>query len=147
MRIRTAETTDLQPVYALMCALEDCALPEAAFAEIYAADLARPAARYLVAELDGAVRGFVSLHMARHLHHAALVGELRELAVEEPYRGRGIGRELLLAARREARAAGCVQLGLSCGFRRARAHAFYERNGWKKDHYHFTYQRLQEDSF
>ena len=145
MQIRPAEMRDLQTIYALLCALENCALPEAAFAEIYTHNLAQPQTRYLVAEEAGAARGFVSLHMDGHLHHASLVGEVRELVVAEAWRSRGIGAALLAAARREARAAGCSHLELNSGLQRARAHAFYERNGWAKDHYNFTYQGLQED--
>ena len=145
MRIRRAQPDDLQPIYALLCALEGCALPEAAFTDTYSHNLAQPLIRYLVAEEDGVVRGFVSLHMDRQLHHAALVGELQELIVEEAWRGQGVGAELLRAAYREAKAAGCAQLELNSSFARTRAHAFYERNGWVKDHYNFTYKRLQED--
>jgi len=145
MRIRPAERKDQKTVYTLLCALEERALPEAVFAEIYAHNLAQPMIRYLVAEDAGAVRGFVSVHMDRLLHHASLVGEVQELVVEEAWRGRGMGAELLRAARREAKAAGCSQMGLNSGFERPRAHAFYERNGWARDHFNFTYKRLRED--
>ena len=146
MQIRPAETRDLQTVHALLCALEGCALPEGAFAETYAHNLAQPLIRYFVAEEDGAALGFISLHMDRQLHHAAPVGEIRELIVEEAWRSRGAGRSLLRAAQREAKAAGCALLQLSSGFARTHAHAFYERNGWAKDHFNFTYELLQEDA-
>ena len=145
MRIRPAEITDLQAVYALLCALEGWALPEAAFAETYARNLDEPLIRYIVAEDDGIVRGFVSLHMDRQLHHAALVGEIQELIVEEACRGRSIGSELLRMVCDEAKAAGCSHLELNSSFPRTRAHAFYERHGWVKDHYNFTYKSLREE--
>jgi len=146
MQIRPATPHDLQAVYPLLCALANATLSEAAFAETYAHNLAQPMIRYLVAEEDGVVRGFASLHMERLLHHAALVGEIQELIVEPELRSRGIGAELLRAVCAEAGAAGCVHLELSSGFARTRAHAFYERHGWAKDHYSFTYKRLQEDA-
>jgi len=146
MRIRPAETRDLQAVYALLCALKGCMLPEAAFAAIYVHNLAQPSKRYFVAEEGGAVRGFVSLHMERQLYSAALVGEIKELIVDEAWRSRGAGAELLHAAQREAKEAGCELLQLSSGFPRTRAHAFYERHGWAKDHFGFTYKGLQEET-
>jgi len=142
MQIRPAKPHDLQPIYTLLCTLSNHALPEAAFAQIYARNLTQPMIRYLVAEDNGVVCGFISLHMDKHLHHAALVGEIRELIVDEAWRGRGVGGLLLRAACDEAKEAGCVHLELSSGFPRTRAHAFYERNGWKKDHYSFTYKML-----
>jgi len=140
MQIRPATPRDLQPIHTLLCALGNSALPQAAFAEIYARNLAQPMIRYLVAEENSVVCGFVSLHMDWHLHHAALVGEIRELVVDEAWRNRGIGEELLRAACCEAKQAGCVQMELCSGFARTRAHSFYERNGWVKDHYSFTYK-------
>lgn len=125
MGIRPAEIGDLQAVYAMLCALEDCVLPEAAFDEIFAQNMAQPVIRYLVAEENGIVHGFVSLHMDRPLHHAALVGG-----------------SLLRAAQWEAKAAGRTHLELSSGMARTRAHGFYERGGWVKDHFHFTYAKL-----
>lgn len=145
MRIRAAEAPDLPVVYALLCALEGEDLPEEAFAQTYAHNLAQPMIRYLVAEEEGAVRGFCSLHMDRQLHHTSLVGEIQELVVEEARRGQGIGAALLRAAQDEARRAGCSHLELNSSFPRLRAHAFYERNGWVKDHYNFTYKRLWEE--
>ncbi|MCL2812150.1 MAG: GNAT family N-acetyltransferase [Clostridia bacterium] len=146
MQIRPAKPHDLQAVYALLCTLSNHTLPETTFAEIYAHNLAQPMIRYLVAEENGVVCGFISLHMDQHLHHAALVGEIRELIVDEAWRGRGVGSELLRAACDEAREAGCVQLELCSGFPRTQAHVFYQRNGWKKDHYSFTYKWLQEET-
>lgn len=145
MTIRLAAMEDLPAVYALLCDLEHCQLPGEVFREVYAQNLSQPSVRYLVAEEEGRVQGFISLRMDRPLHHAQLVGEIQELIVDEAARGRGVGALLLKKAQSLAAEAGCVQLELSSNFARTRAHAFYERHGWVKDHYSFTYKRLMED--
>ncbi len=145
MEIRVARSADLAEVYRLLCLLEAKELPEQAFAQVYAHNQAEPLIRYLVAEVEGAVHGFVSLHMDWHLHHGTLVGEVQELIVDEAYRGQGIGKALLQAALCEAKQAGCSHLELNSNFRRTDAHAFYEHNGWTKAHYNFTYKRLHEE--
>ncbi len=146
MMIRTAGVADLPAVHALFRQLVDRPLPREDFDPIYLEHLARPLIRYIVAEdAQGAVCGFASLYMEYQLHHAALVGELQELIVDERQRSQGIGAALLRAVRREAKAAGCSHMELNSGFPRTRAHAFYERNGWLKDHYNFTYWRLDDE--
>lgn len=146
MTIRAAAAADLSAVHTLFLQLVDRLLPREDFDPIYLHNLERPLIRYLVAEDEqGEVRGFVSLHMEKQLHHAALVGEVQELVVDGGCRSRGIGAALLRAAQHEAALSGCSHLELNSGFSRTRAHAFYERNGWLKDHYNFTYWRLKED--
>ena len=141
MTIRPATPSDESRIYELICILESRTLPRDAFSRTYAHNLAASWVRYLVAEIDGAVAGFASVHMDQQLHHASLVGELQELIVDETVRGRGIGAALLAAAQDAARAAGCSHMELNSGFARSAAHAFYERHGWVKDHYNFTYKR------
>ena len=138
LRIRPAGSADMRPVYELICTLENRALPKEEFNEIFVSDLARPSVRYLVSEEHGSVSGFVSLAMEKQLHHAGLVGTVRELVVAERCRSRGVGASLLRAAERIAKEAGCSLVELRCGIRRARAHAFYERNGWISSHYGFS---------
>ncbi len=144
MRIREAAPADEQQVYALLCALQRTELPREAFSRVYAGNLARPLVRYLVAEDDGAVRGFISVHMDEQLHHATLVGEVQELIVDQAYRGKRLGHALLEAAHQAARDAGCSHMELNSSFGRTEAHAFYERHGWKKQSYNFTNKQLWE---
>ena len=50
---------------------------------------------YYVAESDGDIVGFGSLHIELLLHHAGLAGEIQELVVHETVRSKGIGVELV----------------------------------------------------
>ncbi|MDR3051826.1 MAG: GNAT family N-acetyltransferase [Oscillospiraceae bacterium] len=145
MDIRPATPLDAEPVYALICALEDKALPQTDFRAVFARNLADPDVRYLVAQTGEDVLGFISLHMGWQLHHAAKIGQLQELIVRQDARSRGIGEALLAAATAAAKAAGCAHMELNSGFARPRAHIFYERHGWAKDHYNFTYKHWGDE--
>jgi ribosomal protein S18 acetylase RimI-like enzyme len=89
---------------------------------------------YLLAEVQGKVRGFVDLRMACHPHYPmfrphnfALVDNA---VVEEGHRGQGIGTALFNAAKRWARERGLRYMQTEVWHENAGAHAFYARQGF-----------------
>ncbi len=102
-----------------------------------AADLARRLAELLagddvwVAELDGRVVGWAHCTVRRSLvvePHIEVMG----LVVGEGWRGRGIGRLLMAAADRSARAHGVSVIRLRSSIHREGAHAFYLGLGYRE---------------
>lgn len=96
----------------------------------------RQIARYrnravLVACLDGEVVGWIDLSVEYHLQSepAALIGGL---VVSDAVRGRGIGRQLCVAAEDWARGLGIARLRVRSNVVRERAHAFYLRDGYTR---------------
>jgi GNAT superfamily N-acetyltransferase len=85
----------------------------------------------LVACLDGEVVGWIDLSVEYHLQSepAALIGGL---VVSEAVRGRGIGRQLCVAAENWARGVGIARLRVRSNAVRERAHAFYLRDGYTR---------------
>lgn len=86
----------------------------------------------LVAEADGAVAGLASLHVSIALEYEGSVGKLSAIVVDEQRRGRGIGRALVEAIEREARARACELVFLTTATRRSDAHAFYRALGFEE---------------
>ena len=66
----------------------------------------------LVAEVDGAVAGFVKIRAVTSLPSHAHVLQIQGLAVDPAVQGRGVGRALLEAAADEARSRGARKLTL-----------------------------------
>jgi len=66
----------------------------------------------LVAVVDGAVAGYVTIKRASELQASDHVLHIRGLAVDEKLRGRGIGRALMEAAIDESRRRGARRLTL-----------------------------------
>jgi GNAT superfamily N-acetyltransferase len=85
--------------------------------------------RVFVAEQEGAVVGFATVHVSLAVEYEEPAAKLSAIAVDEAHRRRGIGEALVAAAEEEARARGCCLLFLTTSERRADAHAFYERMG------------------
>ncbi|MCN9239879.1 GNAT family N-acetyltransferase [Streptomyces sp. RY43-2] len=85
---------------------------------------------YLVAELDGAVVGYITLAFPTSLACNAHVRQIQGLAVAEEARGAGVGRALLRAAQDEARRLGARRLTLRVLAHNTPARRLYESEGF-----------------
>jgi GNAT superfamily N-acetyltransferase len=100
-------------------------------AEVFERYLERPDAAAFVAERDGRVVGFVDLEFRARLNFLTPQAWLPDLVVAEDARSAGVGAALLERCEETARERGCWSLELESANWRERAHAFYEREGWK----------------
>lgn len=91
-------------------------------------------AGYLLAELDGAVIGFVDVQRAAYPHYPMFrpreFGLIDNLIVDEPHRGKGIGKRLFEAAIDWARERGLGSVQTSVWDANARARDFYLQQGF-----------------
>lgn len=97
-----------------------------------AQQIAHPDALLLVAETQGAVRGFISLHFIPQLALAGDFCRISYLSVEASARGLGLGAMLERAAVEIARRRGCDRIELHSHERRQDAHRFYFREGYEE---------------
>jgi GNAT superfamily N-acetyltransferase len=84
----------------------------------------------LVAERAGAVVGMVTVQLVVSTAEGSASGWLEDLVVDEGARHGGVGRRLLLAAERWARARGATRLQLLADAENAPALGFYARMEW-----------------
>lgn len=75
--------------------------------------------------------GLIVHRLRRRLNHATFEGWIGELFVREPFRGRGIGRALVVAAIAEWRLRGGHQVQLEVGYERTAARSLYEAIGFE----------------
>ena len=85
----------------------------------------------LVAEIGGRVEGWIQVSLPR-IFETPLQAEIAGLIVDEAARGGGIGRKLVEAAQAWARVQGCRAIRVRSNVVRERAHAFYERDGFRE---------------
>jgi aminoglycoside 6'-N-acetyltransferase I len=117
MRIRLAEPGDWGELATMRALLWPSASAEEHLAEIKAA-VAAPGQQgfpvvVFVSEDDGFVTGFLEVGLRSHADGcdpARAVGFVEGWFVHLGHRGRGIGRELMLAAEAWARSQGCVEM-------------------------------------
>jgi len=85
----------------------------------------------LVAEIEGRVIGFISLHAIPLFHTPDNLGRITAMCVASGYRRVGVGGELLRALEKEANRMGCSRIEVSSGDRReSDAHLFYQKHGY-----------------
>ena len=136
--IRSAVESDERSVYDLITTLMGFPLDREAFHDVFVRNLHSKSVLYYVAECDGTIVGFGSLHIEPQLHHAGLAGEIQELVVHETVRSKGIGAELVSRLEEEAEKQGCVSIEVTTRKRWVDAQRFYERVGFKQTHVNFT---------
>lgn len=98
----------------------------------FAAALAAPGQRIVLAEVDGHLVGFAQVTLrAEHVQAPPGVqAELLRLYVQEPFTGRQVGTQLLQRAERIAAEHGATVLWLTPWVHNHRALAFYARRGY-----------------
>jgi GNAT superfamily N-acetyltransferase len=105
----------------------DATLP--ALRRTYAEHAGRSTTGSLLALLDGAPVGFVSLEFRQPFFTAAPQAWIPDLVVTESARGRHVGAALLDAALAEARRRGAYAAALESGHHRTAAHRLYAKAG------------------
>jgi len=141
--IRQATTADVDLVAPLFDAyrqfyLQPADLPRAH--RFLSERLSQRQSTVLVAETgNGDLVGFVQLYPCFSSIRTAPVLLLSDLFVVPDARGRGVGRQLMVAAARAARATGAVGLELATARTNAPAQRLYESLGWKRDDEFYQY--------
>lgn len=136
--IRPSKESDEASVYDLITLLMGFSLDRESFHDVFVQNLRDDTVLYYVAESEGCVVGFASLHIKPQLHHAGLVGEIQELIVQKTFRGRSIGAQLVSRLEREAKKRGCVSIEVTTKNYRVDAQQFYEQVGFTRTHVNFT---------
>ncbi|MGH8447555.1 MAG: GNAT family N-acetyltransferase [Solimonas sp.] len=92
--------------------------------------LGRPEHAVWIADIDGEIRGWLHAMQRLSLESASYV-EIAGLVVDEAARSQGIGARLVQAAEAWAVALGLREMRVRSNIIRERAHAFYERAGYR----------------
>ncbi|HMU60701.1 MAG TPA: GNAT family N-acetyltransferase [Gemmatimonadales bacterium] len=131
VRIRDATPADATRLTSLLAALGYPADPDTVTARLEWLLAADPTARVIVAEVDGTVHGFATLHATPTLHRPTIVGRITGIAVAESSRQLGIGQHLVDAAEEHFRTLGAHRIEVTSGPTHAPAYDFYRHLGYE----------------
>jgi len=116
MNIRTAKISDVEAIHSLISSYAE--RDRMLFRSV--ADIYENLQTFIVAELDGTIVGCCALEVIW-----ADLAEIKSLAIDEAYKGKGIGRELVVASAGQA-----VNLGVPKVFALTLEPAFFEKSGF-----------------
>jgi N-acetylglutamate synthase-like GNAT family acetyltransferase len=128
--IRHAEQRDAAALARLIDQLGYSAAPEEVVSRL--SQMEAEGRTILVAEIEGAVIGCLTISVMRVLHRPAPVGRISMMVVDEAFRSRGIGAQLVQAAEEALAARQCYMIEVTSQFSRTDAHRFYERLGYER---------------
>jgi GNAT superfamily N-acetyltransferase len=141
VRVRPAAAGDFEAVTALLEELGRRKVTDETRGycrAMYERHLGDDRAAHLVAEDDGSVIGFCSLHFRDWLNYPTPDAWIPDLIVTESARRRGAARALLEEAERLARQRGCWLLALESAHHRKEAHLLYAAFGMTDSGREFT---------
>ena len=88
--------------------------------------------QFLVAEMEATPVGFVNFTVRQTILHRGPSGLIDELVVAEEYQGKGIGKQLVLAAVEKCRQLGCCEVEVSTEKTNVKARKFYKKCGFNE---------------
>jgi len=139
INIRQATLEDEAIVYKMICALEESTYDRGAFNIVYKANLDAGSCVYIV-EYAQKPAGFINIRIKPVLHHAGKVAEIEEFYIDDEFRSTGIGSKVMDHFIGTLKEENIVSLELVSNVRREKAHKFYEKNGFIKSHFGFTFK-------
>ena len=88
--------------------------------------------QFLVAEMEATPVGFVNFTVRQTILHRGPSALIDELVVAEEYQGKGIGKQLVLAAVEKCRQLGCCEVEVSTEKTNVKARKFYKKCGFNE---------------
>jgi GNAT superfamily N-acetyltransferase len=87
---------------------------------------------FLVAEIEGSPVGFINFTVRQTILHRSPSALIDELVVAKEYQGKGVGKQLVLAAIKKCKQLGCFEVEVSTEKTNVKAGKFYKKCGFNK---------------
>ena len=138
--IRIAQAQDFDEIYPLFVQLwPNKPIDREELKRVYDRAAGSESDELLCAVEDGKIVGFCAYAVVNNLWQEGQIGYIYAMVVDESLRGKGVGTKIINESLERARAKGLKRMELDSGFPRERAHAFYEKLGFEKRAYLFSY--------
>jgi len=136
--IRKCEPSDFEAVYHFINLLENTEFSKEKQFQIFSENLKNTNHLFYIAENEEKPIGFLSCMVQNLIHHSGPIGEIQEMIVLPEYRGFKVGKVLIEHLISEAKRKNILQLEVTSGLQRVKAHEFYLREGFLDTHKKFT---------
>ena len=140
LHIRSAEAGDFEDIFPLFRQLwPNKQLNKEELQAVFLRGVASETDELFCAELNGSVIGFCAYAIVNNLWQEGRISYVYAMVVDESCRGRGFGTRLIRAAIERSGQQGLKRMELDSAFHREQAHKFYEKLGFEKRAYLFSY--------
>jgi GNAT superfamily N-acetyltransferase len=85
---------------------------------------------FLVAEIEGSPVGFINFTIRQTMLHRSPSALIDELVVAKEYQGKGVGKQLVVAAIEKCKQLGCCEVEVSTEKTNVKARKFYKKCGF-----------------
>lgn len=138
--IRPAVTGDFAAVYPLFEQLwPNKPLNRTALFEVFDRGVRSQTDELLCAVSDGIIIGFCAFAIVNNLWQEGAIAYVYAMVIDEKFRGNGFGSKLIQTVVSTAKEMGLKRVELDSGFQREQAHRFYQKLGFEKRAYLFSY--------
>lgn len=139
VNIRNAEINDFDEIFLLLKQLwPDRKLNKRSLQNVFEHLIKSDHEELFCAEIEGKMVGFCTLAIRNSLWQEGYMCHICELVVDEAFRGKSIGTDLIKTASEVAKKRGCKKIELDSAFNRKRAHNFYNKIGFENRAYLFS---------
>lgn len=140
IQIRNAAPVDFDNIYPLFEQLwPNKAINRADLQTAYQRGVVSPTDELFCAVLDNQVIGFCAYAIVNNLWQEGCISYIYAMVIDEKHRGKGYGTSLINEAINRSRQQGMKRVELDSGFQREKAHQFYEKLGFEKRAFLFSY--------
>jgi len=138
--IRNVTNNDFDSIYPLFEQLwPNKELKRAELNKVFSRGVVSQTDELFCAVLDNTIIGFCAYAIVNNLWQEGYISYLYAMVVDEKQRGKGYGTRLINEAIAMSKKQGMKRVELDSGFQRERAHQFYEKLGFEKRAYLFSY--------
>lgn len=94
--------------------------------------------RLMMGQVENRCIGFIALHWYHAVHHPRPIGRVVAFCIDETYRSKGLGSQMLRFAEDFFQTKKCVKVELTSNLRRKESHEYYFRKGYQQTSMHFV---------
>lgn len=138
--IKNATNEDFDNVYSLFEQLwPNKKINMAELKKVFSRGIVSKTDELFCAVLDGTIIGFCAYAIVNNLWQEGYISYIYAMVVDEKQRGKGYGTQLINEVIARSKKQGMKRVELDSGFQREKAHEFYQKLGFEKRAYLFSY--------
>lgn len=138
MEIVKGTVADFEDIFKLLCELwSKYNLNKNDFKEMFLEDL-EIGKHFLLAKIDNEAVGLITMSIRNGYEYGGKTGMIMEFIINDDFRGKGIGKQLMFSIQELAKNESCKFIDLVCSKHRTESHLVYTKSGFDNTALYFN---------